>query len=469
MMCAVRMPLIALGPMGPDQRQLSQSLLLAALLHVLLVLVFGSAPGGQARPGEGVWGRLSVRLNLDEPQAQSGPPHPPPPDQGLAGAGKTRRYGGAVRAADDAAARLPEPGAARQGRWQAEPSPDAQTQALEPTRGDVGAAPPPVERLPEAIRPLAQPALPTLDALPEAPRLPRRLGAVPASPTRAAQPLPALAPAPVAVPELAPLPRLRLPSAQPDTLPRLDRAAPAAIDAVPGLALPEPTTRQLPDSPPMMRPAERLPAAPLPGVSPLPQPLERAPVPPRLMPAAPESALRRSSVAAPPAPLTPATRTATEAPLASAPEIKPLSEPSPVARPDQAGPAASARPEPIAPSVPVAPSLAPVMPPVVSAPVPAGPDAGPRLGHDVATAPSAAASAPPSRLDLSLPRAGELSGRSSRGVLQLMPLPPERKSKLGEGIENAARTDCREAHRDSGLVGGAVIAADALRGKGCRW
>lgn len=465
MMCAVRMPLISLGPVGPDQRQLSQSLLLAALLHVLLVLVFGSAPGGLARPGEGVWGRLSVRLSLDEPQALSGPPRPLPPDSGPAGAGKARRYGGAVRAADDAAARLPEPGAARRGRWQAEPSPVSQMPMPEPARGDVGAAPAPVERLPEAIRPLGQPALPTLDALPEAPRMPRRLEAQPADLQAAPQPLPALAAAPKVATDLAPLPRLRLPLARPDSLTRLDRATPAAIEAVPGLDLPEPSTRQLADPPALTRPAERQSSAPLPVINPLPQVLERTPAPPRLMPSAPESALQRPPAAVQPPALEPAPRTTAVAPSPPSPEIRPAGDLGSPPLQGQASAPADARAERPPAPVSAAPSLAPVLPPVV----PAGPDAGPRLGHDVATPPSAAASAPPVRLDLSLPRAGELAGRSSRGVLQLMPLPPERKSKLGEGIENAARTDCREAHRDSGLVGGVAIAADALRGKGCRW
>ena len=59
--------------------------------------------------------------------------------------------------------------------------------------------------------------------------------------------------------------------------------------------------------------------------------------------------------------------------------------------------------------------------------------------------------------------------RTSRGLLDVLPVPPERKSKVGESIDAAGRADCRDAHRDAGLVGGIAVAADTLRGKGCRW
>ncbi|HEX2009557.1 MAG TPA: hypothetical protein VJN44_01350, partial [Roseateles sp.] len=122
---------------------------------------------------------------------------------------------------------------------------------------------------------------------------------------------------------------------------------------------------------------------------------------------------------------------------------------------------------PLAPRFEPVPSLLPAIP---APPVSVGaPDAGSRLGHDVATPPSTPASAVPPKLNLSLPRGGEVAGRESRGVLQLMPHPPERKSKLGEGIENAARKDCRDAHSDKGLVAAAPLLLGAASGKGCRW
>jgi hypothetical protein len=77
------------------------------------------------------------------------------------------------------------------------------------------------------------------------------------------------------------------------------------------------------------------------------------------------------------------------------------------------------------------------------------------------------ASAP--KLNLQLPRGGELSSQGSRGVFQLMPRPPETKSKLGEEMQNAAKADCRKAYSELGLLAAAPLAADAIKGKGCRW
>jgi len=98
------------------------------------------------------------------------------------------------------------------------------------------------------------------------------------------------------------------------------------------------------------------------------------------------------------------------------------------------------------------------------------PDAGPRLGRDVATPASASPEVKP--LNLTLPRGGELSARGSRGVLPLMPLPPERKSKLSESMEEAKRADCRKAYGETlGLLAVVPLAVDAVRGgtKGCTW
>ena len=82
-----------------------QCLVLAALLHLLAVVVVGTSPGGRARAGEGVYGRLSVRLagHLDRHQqdatvaadAHSGPE----------GQAQRQRYGGSVRDRDDDARR----------------------------------------------------------------------------------------------------------------------------------------------------------------------------------------------------------------------------------------------------------------------------------------------------------------------------------------------------------------------------
>ena len=100
------------------------------------------------------------------------------------------------------------------------------------------------------------------------------------------------------------------------------------------------------------------------------------------------------------------------------------------------------------------------------------PNAGPQLGRDVATAPSAPASAPRLNLELARPRSGEIAREGSRGVLQLLPLPPERKSKLAEGIEQAAKKDCKDAYAGAGLLAIVPLAIDAVKSNsatGCKW
>lgn len=427
------------------------------LLHVWLVLMLGNTPGGQARLGEGVWGSLSVRLHWDEPQARGGPPKPAVPDNGAPGEARSRRFGGAVRAEIDAAAQRPEPGAARLGRWQpqdVQPLTDAAPlSAVEPAAMSSGlSSPESLSRLPEALQPLSTSAgaedanavaarVPLLAALPAAPTLPKRLEPLSTTVERVATPALSAIDAPATAAALAPSPRLRLPTPSAAALERAAAlpALPDLVEPVPGLSMP---TVRRPGLPEPATIASRVPTAPL------------APV------AAPADALpEMAALPTAPRPPTPVERpvenlSTSGAVSASAAEVPPL----PTAL---APPAASA---PVPPA-----SVLPLLPPAPKMSVPAGPQAGSQLGHDVATPPSAAASAPAPKLNLSLPRAGEVSVRSSRGVLQLLPHPPERKGKLGESIEGAARADCREAHRDSGLVGAAAIAADALRGKGCRW
>lgn len=449
-------PGLSWRPPRADQR-LRQSLLLALLLHVWLVLMLGNTPGGQARPGEGVWGSLSVRLRWDEPQARSGPPSPPAPDLGPQGEAKSRRFGGAVRAEADAAAQRPDPGAARLGRWQPQDvQPLAEAAPLspaEPAAVSSGlSSPEGLSRLPDAMQPLSKAAgaddasaaaalAPLSAALPSAPTLPKRLESPPAAVERVVKPALSSIDAPAAAAELAPAPRLRLPT--PST-PALERAGPLPalpdlVEPVPGLSMPTVRRASLPEPEAITRRAPTAPLAPAAAQADSPPEMAALPVAPR-QPTAFDRPIEKLS--------------ASGVSSASAAELQPL-------------PSAPAMPAPAA--MPQPASVLPLLPPAPRLPVAAGPDAGAQLGHDVATPPSASASAPPAKLNLSLPRAGEVSVRSSRGVLQLLPHPPERKGKLGESIEGAARADCREAHRDSGLVGAAAIAADALRGKGCRW
>lgn len=112
----------------------------------------------------------------------------------------------------------------------------------------------------------------------------------------------------------------------------------------------------------------------------------------------------------------------------------------------------------------------PVAPPVAGQrAAPGSPDAGARVGYDVATPPSASASAPLAPLNLNLPRASGPTARRSSAMWELLPALPETKSKLEKAVEQAGRDDCRKAHSDKGLVGAVPLAADSLRNKGCKW
>ena len=102
-------------------------------------------------------------------------------------------------------------------------------------------------------------------------------------------------------------------------------------------------------------------------------------------------------------------------------------------------------------------------------PAAGAPDAGAQVGHDIATPPSLPASAARLNLDLVRPRGGAISAQGSRGLLDLLPHPPEAKSKLAAEIESAAKPDCRTAYRDLGLLAVVPLAVDAVRDKGCRW
>ena len=97
------------------------------------------------------------------------------------------------------------------------------------------------------------------------------------------------------------------------------------------------------------------------------------------------------------------------------------------------------------------------------------PAAGTRVGQDLATPPSLPASAPRLNLELVRPRGGAISAQGGSGLLQMLPHPPEAKSKLAEDIEKAAKADCRKAYGSLGLLAVVPLAADTVRDKGCRW
>jgi hypothetical protein len=72
-------------------------------------------------------------------------------------------------------------------------------------------------------------------------------------------------------------------------------------------------------------------------------------------------------------------------------------------------------------------------------------------------------------LDLAKPRGGEIARDASKSVLNLIPPPPERKSKLATDIEQAAKKDCRTAYAGLGLLAPLGVAVDVARDKLCKW
>lgn len=492
---------------------LSRCLVLAALLHVLLVLWLGSAPPGSALPGEGRMGVLNVVLR--GLQGEGDPAHPgtsATAQQGPAGTADLKRWGGAVRNAADPTNRLPEPGAAQVGTWtptiggepertpspapaeRAPPAPDSAPKLVAPdlpaaTVVDSGSATVVVPRTEQTLHGASRDALP----VPVPPKRPPH--AIEAPPILVPQ-LPSVAlPAPVTVqadrPVLVPVPAPRQPRvlestgvARP-TLPDLAMPPPAPVQAEAPVAVPQPAPRRARAVESVALPSPALPSPALPPaaavqaepplVVPAPAPRMARGVEPAALPA---PSLQSPDLPAPAVVQAPAPSAADQLLLPAAPT---RTLPPAVAAPTLGAPAAS---------TPGGSALTPDFGVAAPAPTRGGaggtaprsdladrtarsgegsPDAGTRVGHDVASAPSASASAP--RLNLELPRArgGETSSRGSMGVLSLLPRPPETKSKLTEGIEKAAKPDCKEAYAGLGLLAAVPLAADALRGKGCKW
>ncbi len=441
----------------PGVADLPHCLLLAALLHLWLVLVLGNAPGGTAEPGQGVWGTINVRLRgpVSE-QPNTAPPMQVQPE-GAPGLAAAERWGGAVRS--QAPSAEADAGAARLGTWGPQPEAsattvaaavDAKTAAERPAMPGLPAATPPSTSLAAsdeqraqdrpAVTPEPQAAEASLRTrLPAAGPQVEPLPVAPAWPAQAATPLaelplPAAAAPPPAQPRVLPAPLAppNAPRAVPAlpaaptvaALPVLD-AVPAPVQAAPLRALKPAPVAVPPMSAPLARTAAEPGGVPLPEIT-APQPM------PALSPPPPEPALR---------------------PLTTA---RPLAEPLPAG--PQALPLAAMAPAP-------APSLPPVPGPSMAV------DAGARVGHDVATPASNAASAVPRlNLELSRPRGGELSRGSALGSLPLLPRPPELDDKLAREIQKATRQDCRKAYAESGLLAVLPLAADALGKSGaCKW
>jgi Meckel syndrome type 1 protein len=237
--------------------QFNQCLLLAVLLHIWLVAVLGSSPGGNAAPGEGAYGSLTVRLQA--PVAQPGlEASVQPADSGPTGQARQQRHGGTVRPIDEPL--QAQPGAQTSGTWRALDS-----------QNDPNLA----EPLPTAPEVTPLPAAPT-ETLPEIQR-PSMSDTAQRAAVAPAAPLGKLAPS--RSPELAPLPAPAFDALHPAATMNDSAQRAAPVEA-------KPLGRLAPGSTPDLKP---LPAASLDSLRPAAEMSETSavPTPAREAPAAP--------------------------------------------------------------------------------------------------------------------------------------------------------------------------------------
>lgn len=440
---------------GIRRERMRQYLLLAVLLHVWLVLMFGTAPGGAARPGEGAWGRLSVLL--EGPVASGSSTSATVPDTGPPGQAPQQRFGGTVRPADSPRQDLP--GAEKTGTWRALESPN------EPLLPDAAAITPLKSQ--QADLPAASTT--ELDQL-----KPMSTARMSESNSRAELQRPT-SPAPT---KLTPAQPADLPSM---TVPSLDGLKPMSTarmaDSPARTDLQRPPTPAAP-SKLAPSPSTELPNMVAPSLDGL-KPMSTA----RMAESTsrPESATQPNQAA--PAKLAPTQ--ATELSHMAVPSldgIKPMSTATlPAggantrveALPKAQDLAQQKLPANKTPEIGAAPAVeAPG--PVAASPLPGlgsrapggSPNAGAQQGHDVATAPSAPDSKRP--LNLNLPSRGPLvSHGGGSGLLPLVPKPPETKSAMEKAVKKAEKADCRKAYAGAGILAPAAAVVDAVTGKGC--
>jgi len=449
-------------------------MVLATLLHVALVGLMGSAPPGAARPGEGAWGALSLVLapalplssrrqaeapaaaavrveqgaaaapaSADEVQAAPGETVVPQP-QPAPTATATAEDMGAPQAQDDTPQGLDDPSAAPP-RLSPPPAVQAADEVAQGLASLVAEPLPEVWPLNERVRPglAPAPAEPAASAprVSAPPALAQGLLAPPAQPVVVSAPrAPAVLPA--TLPDMA-----ALPGPVPSAVRVATRLAPpqalaAASAAARPLALARPAR---PLDTPLAAPA------PLPPLAPVSRRVTAlvAPAPLEVLakPLAPEPVAHLPG----PGSLPEAVQASTRVPEAASAPV--------AARLDLAGGASAA-----AAQASAAPSS--------GAAARVGLDGGPSAAAVSAVpgaAPAQTAATGPARLNLSLPGAGLSAAQALPGVLPWVPRPPERKTPLGDAVEQSARPDCRTAYSGAGLLAVVPLLADAARDKGCRW
>lgn len=292
----------ALTPLHRAPDQVGQALLLAVLLHVLLLVAIGNAPGGSAKPGEGAWGPLNVRLQGDRFEPGSGEPATVLPERGPPGDAKQPRFGGTVREQPPTPEELKTPGAARQGQWRqqagdeligdiaeergAPPEPAAVKPTLKPTpRPTTTPTPKPSPAPKPAPTPSPIPAAEAPPTAPEVTTLTTPTESSVAAPTRIAPSRDAAPVRPTLPSEglQAPSSELNLPerpapmlSETPTTVRRLDRA-PIERAVTPPMPNELKAPAELPPLTPLA-PAPTPAPAPVPSPAPVPKPLAAPPL-----------------------------------------------------------------------------------------------------------------------------------------------------------------------------------------------
>jgi hypothetical protein len=430
---------------------LLQFVVLSMLLHVLIVVVFGN-PIGTARRGDGWWGPLNVSLQRLLPDPGSGFTLAPGVDTTAPGTELLRRR-------DRAATSPAKP--ARNVDAGAAPSETGFGAAEE------RAAPPPIEAAPVPA-PSAPARGPVDELLPQldlrAPEIVDKLLSPPVVPRMEPVPAPAveLKTREATLPPVTPLqpiapPKVERELAPPITVPQhkvpiapvapLERLAPPKIE------------REL--APPITVPQREVPIAPVAPLERLAPPkIERELAPPVIVPAP-------IAPVAPVAPVERITPAKGGRNSGAAPESPPRREPAEaIPRAAPTAPAAST------PGISAA-GQAPAAPP--SRLRFGNPDAVDEIvrprGDVVIPSPEPGGA---SRIDLEAARrrAREITAESSgsRGIVSLVPPPPvERKSKLAEDIEKAAKPDCRTAYAGLGLLAIPALVGSTIGNGGCNW
>lgn len=230
-----------------ERRRLADCLVLAALIHLLLVLLIGNAPGGSAQPGHGVGGRLNIELKIyDDPRPQANAPSPRAPT-----VPPRRPVGGDSRTPGAAPARAPE------GRPQPQHTPALSESESPPSlrpritlpapQSDEAAAPPPQPAVPLPVPSLPEPRPPApIEAAPEIGATPAPTPPVetlpptpslvtPPSPTRPVQqpPVESTIPAPSEPPTLAQPPEPKAADVPLPAPPVVPSIAPPPVTSVP--------------------------------------------------------------------------------------------------------------------------------------------------------------------------------------------------------------------------------------------